>query len=247
MNQKNISSSRKEIRGTFIIQKDSLKKIYKILEENIGTEISISAECKDGIDHDYSSLEDIFLYDNLNKSKIINLTFRASNPNSYGSSYFRIYTKRTFGDEINYDIQLPRDQIYSVKKSLDDVIESTFPWFRILSKVNFIVLYFLGFLLLVLMGFVFELLGMYDEYRSNKENSNSNETNELVFWAYILGALFFSITIEKFKKILFNESYFLIGKQIDRHAITEKFRWFALTSFLAFLGVLAKSMINIGI
>ena len=209
-----------------VVSLSDLKKLFKLLEDRIGT-VTVSARCSDDMVREFDTWEEIASYDNPPSKKIIGLSIEAHNYNIEESVSIKYHDKShsdIYSSNISIDIRGKEDFCLDMKNRISGIVEQIKPWYSFLSHNNykmFIVSYI--FLYLIIRFLIYDNMVEY-----------INIDNIFIDALIIVSMIFFIlILLARLRSSFFPSSYFALGHGKERYKIADRVRWGIIISIAA--------------
>ncbi len=221
----------------FIVRRDDLDKIWKLLENRIGA-VDASAECSDDMVREFGDLKQLVSYDNPLTKKILKLSIQSRSGDWEKSADVSFSDDAWIGSHIDIHVKAPEQIGSEIKDKISDILDGTNPWYSVLTRIPISNVIFCVFL--------FAYLSMLI-YSSNKlnETPKGNSIEEIFFTLganiLLFGVLaLFSWATGKLWSRLFPVAFFPLGQEAHRYKVKEKIRWV----IIGVVGSLMASMIG---
>lgn len=223
------SQLRLEIKNAFSAFPEPLRKIHDLLGSQIG-KTTIKAECIDNVTRKFDNISELLKYENPKTKRIISLQLQAY------SDDFKKQAEVEFIDEsyfcgIKINIEAKDDLVTLLRSNLLDITSSLRPWYYVVNKIN---VYYISIILYVpfILGTIAVILPSIEDLEPSIQLS-------LAGWLTLLliSSLYFisAYLIQRFRALIFPSSTFLIGQEVQRIDILDKWRWGGVIAFLVSL------------
>lgn len=213
-----------ELSQAFVVGPDELKKLVELLQKRIG-KVSISADCIDKIQREFTTVKDLIDYENP-KSKRICRIYLDAREGFEKSATIAFRDSSSSGEGISLSISAREDVVLRLKDKILDVISGMFPWYspigqiKLMSPVGF-TLYLLAvplfFILILFLLFKLKLI----------PNLITREVSSLILLPSIGGIMF----LGRLLKWLFPSGIFAIGQGKSRFETLKRVKWGVVISF----------------
>ena len=196
----------------YVVRSSDLEKLYKLLEDRIGT-VTVSASCADDMKREFDNWEEVDSFDNPPSKKIISLSIRAINLNAEKHAF--IDFRNDSFTNMSIDIKGQEDFCLDMKSRALDIIDQVKPWYSLLSYDNF-------------SSYVIQWIMSYTCFRFvyyklfGDINVGIHITTSVLA---IITTLFVVIVVSRLRPFCFPSSYFAMGHGKERYKIAERVRW----------------------
>ena len=217
------------------VEKSDLKSIATLLQESVG-EITIEAECSDGIVRDFDNdIEKLLSYENLKSEQIRKISMRADSDYLSNPDGSRKFLSVNLGDEYytrraSVTIDGPEDFIRLCSSKIEKHIKEMKPWYSFLARIGYEFIPLIFFVPVYAYNRIFFHLYHYDV----NEEKVKNVSISIGIAVLILSLLFVCI------KYTCPKISFLIGKGENRYKFKERLRWFIIPSPFVILVTLVR-------
>ena len=230
----------------FVVRLADLQKLWKLLEDRIGT-VKTSLKCSDDIEREFDDLEELISYDNSPAKEAIELSIKSRTKDWQKSATIDFSHKEWSGSSIHIQIETSEQECLEVKDKIFDVLDGTKPWYSFLARADSFRLFeFLLLTSLVVSGYfsLSRLLGMSVTSKEIALGNFIHLFNLMVVLGIIGGAImiFTAKRLNKLRSWIFPVSCFAFGQGEQRYETKEKARWGII---IAFLVSLAASMVGL--
>ena len=209
-----------ELSQAFVVEPDELKKLVELLQKHIG-EVSISADCIDKIQREFTTIKDLIDYENP-KSKRICRIYLSARESFKKSATIAFRDSSSFSEGVSLSITAREDVVLRLKDKVLDVISGMFPWYSPIGRIK--LMSPIGFTLYLLGAFLFFVLILFLSFKLklipnlNEESQINSEVASLILLPSIGGSLF----LGRLLKWLFPSAVFTIGQGKSRF---ETLKW----------------------
>jgi hypothetical protein len=124
-----------ELRHAFIARKEDLRKLGKLLTERIG-ELSLNADCADGLNRKFSSVNELIDYENSKAKELTRLRMTARSEDYKKRAEIDLSSCRWRG--ISIRIEAREDVVGRLKESVLDVVSEMRPLYSWLHRHDFV-------------------------------------------------------------------------------------------------------------
>ena len=218
----------------FVLREQSVRKIWRILEEHIGA-VEAIARCADELVRTFGGVEELVDYENAASKRILSLELDAR------SNDRKISAELSFADHswgtIALELRGDESAVSQLKGQLDDVFEGLRPWYWRFSRVDFF--YIIG-------GAAFFMYALVNVYvqgkpRSQLELSWSKALLLTLAVISIIAAIGLAIFgLNRLRVRYFPLAVIATGQGQARYAQDETVRW---VIFVGFMVSLAASLV----
>lgn len=221
-----------------IVEAETLRKIALLLSGRFEN-LNISAECKGRLSCEFQSVDELIGYENTRGERLVKIGFWAyteiysnSARISFSASEFRTLDIDVTGDYS--DGPLLRD-------SMLKMVEGSRAWYWPIVKLNFFLL------ILGCMGIGYFALS---SYRLTLPKSNAPEA-PVHWWVVVLvpvimiGLPLIGLLTNRFRDIIFPSMIFLVGQEIGRHKVRERWQWISVGLIIAAMMSVMKFLIGL--
>ena len=207
-----------ELSQAFILGPDALKKLVELLEKHIGT-ISISADCTDNIQREFTTVKELIDYENPT-SKRIRRIYLSARKDFEKSATIVFRDSSSFSGGMSLSIAASEDVVLQLKDKILDIISGTRPWYNFLARSDvdtptgfaFYLLFFLG--VIILSTFVAFKFGLISD--SKEETKLGDQLSSFILFTYTIFAIVYFALFSKLLKWLFPSAVFTIGQGKSR-------------------------------
>ena len=210
----------------FVLRQDDLQKIWKLLENRIGT-VDASAECSDDMERVFDTWEELASYDNPPRKKITKLSVESHSDDR--EKYADVSFSAQESEGIRIWIRASEQLGSEIKDKISDILDGTKPWYSFLARENSL----LFLILTVVVVFLSRLL----------ETLETLAVKILVTipLGIIMGLIARRLVEPWFW--LFPVGYFALGQGEHRYEIGEKVRWGIVIAFVVSFAASMASLI----
>lgn len=225
----NVSYS-EELSQAFVIEPDELKKLVELLQKRIG-EVSISADCIDKIQREFTTLKELIDYENPNSKRICRI-YLSARSNDYSKSATIIFrdSVSSFSGGISLSITAREDVVSRLKDKILDIVAHTRPWYNALTRSfdlanikHWIVYILFVFLVFSLIGFLAFKFGLISDDKEGIELRDQIRAF-ITFPSIIFLIVCFTFLSKPFKW-LFPSGVFTIGQGKSRFETLKRVQW----------------------
>ncbi len=124
----------------FVVGTDELKKLVELLQKRIG-EVSISADCIDNIQREFTTVKDLMNYENPESKRVCRIYLSAHNGFEKSATIAFRDSYSPFSGGISVSIAAREDVVLRLKDKILNIIAGTRPWYNILvcfDSVNYL-------------------------------------------------------------------------------------------------------------
>lgn len=118
----------------FVVGPDELKKLVELLQKRIG-EVSISADCIDNIQREFTTVKDLIDYENP-KSKRICRIYLSAREGFEKSATIAFRDSSSFSGGVSLSITAREDVVLRLKDKILDIVAGTRPWYNSLARLD---------------------------------------------------------------------------------------------------------------
>lgn len=231
-----------ELSQAFVVGPDELKKLVELLQKRIG-KVSISADCIDKIQREFSTVKELIDYENP-KSKRICRIYLSARSEDYSKSSTIAFRDSSFSGGVSLSITAREDVVLRLKDKMLDIVAGTRPWYNPLAPFDFTkithwIVYLLFFsVVVILIRFLASKFGLISDDKEGIElRAQVDVFIRLSSFIFII--LCFTFLSKPFKW-LFPSGVFTIGQGRSRH---ETLKWIQGSVAIAFAVSLAAGLV----
>ena len=223
-----------ELSQAFVVGPDELKKLVELLEKRIGT-VSISADCIDNIQREFTTVKDLIDYENP-KSKMICRIYLSASEDFGKSATIAFRDSSSFSGGVSLSITAREDVVLRLKDKIFDIVAGTRPWYNPLTRffdlanikhwIVYILFVFVVITLTALMAFKF---GFISDSKEGIERRN--EVRLFITFPSIIFLIVCFTFLSKPFKWLFPLAVFTIGQGESRFETLKRVQWGVVISF----------------
>ncbi len=218
-----------DIQQPFIAHKDDLRKIGKLLSERIG-ELSLNADCADGLNRKFASINALVEYENSKTKELVRLRMVAHSSDHKKRAEVDLSGSTWRG--ISIHIQAREDVVGRLKESLLDTISEMRPMYAWLHRYDFL---FVAIGTQILIGLIpAGLLATGIIQMPQSSTIAARELAQAVLIGLISPAFAFLLgtVVNRFRDTLFPKAIFAVGSAERRLAKLEKLQMSVIVGFL---------------
>ena len=223
-----------ELSQAFVVGPAELKKLVELLQKRIG-KVSISADCIDKIQREFTTVKDLIDYENP-KSKRICRIYLSAREGFEKSATIAFRDSSSFSGGVSLSITAREDVVLRLKDKILDIVEGTRPWYNALTRFfdvanikHWIVYILFAFLVFILIGFLALKFGLISDDKEGIEFRNQVRVF-ITFPSVIFLIVCFTFLSKPFKR-LFPSGVFTIGQEKSRFKGLKRFQWGVVISF----------------
>ena len=220
----------------FVLSSDDVKRLHELL----GGNVEMQANCNDGVNREFESIEELLQYDNETSRKIIDLEFRMRHYKKEDSfsSHIKFCSEKSNTIQPNGEIRIfisgPEDKVMKLYDKIKVSMKTYRPWYSFVARFSMTHANFLSFSTIFLLV-VFAVVKFYSEETSIKMlakqiNLDIDSVNFLTFFLVFFIVLIFPYSWNLAKMILrvrhwiFSSSTITIGHQAKIEENIDKWR-----------------------
>jgi len=219
----------------FVVRPIDITTIWSILTQSVG-QVTANAQCRDNMEREFQSAEQLNAYDNASSRAIRVLSIRARSKDreitaslNFGSSY---------SDRIRVSLDGPEDALIIIRDRLYALFADMKPWYGLICRIDF---FYVIWPLLVFMSIM--VLAMSDSPRPSRALSFGEALKATgiatIFFVGVGGAIW---GLNRLRRRFFPEVVFAIGRGAERYDFDENIRWVVIIGFV--LSVLASLLVS---
>jgi hypothetical protein len=235
------ASSSDRLTHSFVVGDSQLRKVCGFLINLIGN-LSIEAQCSDGINRQFSSVDELIQYENPASKQITQLTIAARSDEYEKSADIRF---NFVGMQmILIDISASEEEVSRLRSDVADVIAGTKPWFSAIARLDFpgaFVVIYGALLALLMVAAAVGLLG--DGGESSEIDNRTHVIAQLFYFGTPLVLMGLGSCFNRLREKIFPYGTYLIGQGVERHRTLEKVRWTIVIGF--FVSFLAGALVSL--
>lgn len=207
-----------ELSQAFVVGPDELKKLVDLLQERIG-KVSISADCIDKIQREFTTVKDLIDYENPKLKRICRI-YLSAREGFEKSATITFRDSSPFSGGISLSITAREDVVLRLKDKMLDIVAGTRPWYNLLARFDSatltgLVFYFLFFLIgIILSTFIAFKFGLISD--SKEEMELGDQLEALIFLTSIIFPIVYFAFLSKLLEWLFPLGVFIIGQGKSR-------------------------------
>lgn len=212
------------LKQAFVVGPSELKKLTNLLQDSIG-EVRIAAGCADGISREFETVDSLIEYENPKAKEIRDVRLFAVTQHSGVDSLVMVDLGRSFrGVDINFTGS--EDIVSRLKEKTLDIIEGIRPWYNVLSRINF------GLVFVILFGIAWPQLA-----RRYESVISENMMISIILGGLIILPLYIILWFggNKLGDYLFPHAVFTIGQGESRFKHKERVQWSVVIGFIVSL------------
>lgn len=218
-----------ELRQAFIAQKGDLRKLGKLLTERIG-KLSLNADCADGLNRKFASIEELIDYDNSKSKELIRLRMSAKSEDYKQRAEFDLSGSSWRG--ISIRIEASEDVVGRLKESVLDVVSEMRPMYSWLHRHDF-VLVALGIQILIgLIPGVLLAIGIVSIPKNASFSVHGGIQAAIIGLIAPGFAILLGTIVNRFRDQIFPRAVFAIGHAERRLARLERLQLSVVVGFL---------------
>lgn len=210
----------------FVVGPDELKKLVELLQKRIG-EVSISADCIDNIQREFTTVKDLMDYENPKSKRICRIYLSAHDDFSKSATVaFRDSYSPSDGG-ISVSIAAREDVVLRLKDKILSIIAGTQPWYNIIAcfdSFNYLLFFPIVFGLSIFIAVKISAVKM--ELEDQFISFISLTSIIFVIFSIMYFAFFF-----KLLKWLFPSGIFTIGQGKSRFETLKRIQWSVAIAF----------------
>ena len=214
-----------EAKHAFVLRPPQVQKLWATLERYIGHAKAV-ALCTDGVERNFTEINDLLSYENSRARAISELTLTAisANRESRGSiSFGGRYSTTISGSALG-----PEESVISCRQALEDTIDGCRPWFSPIVRFDLIDVVWVGFM------FSFLVLSLM---AGESKKSQPMSLDKALFSALIVVGVLAVIALVVFglhrlQRRYFPYKTFALGEGESRFAVDENIRWVVIVGFV---------------
>ncbi len=218
----------------FVAGPDELKKLVELLQKRIG-EVSISADCIDNIQREFTTVKALIDYENPTSRKIFRI-YLTAHEGFEKSATIAFRDSSSFSGGVSLSITAREDIVLRLKDKILDIVEGTRPWYNPLTRFfdvanikHWIVYILLVFSMVILIGFLAFKFGLISDDKEGIE-LRDQVRGFIIFPSFIFLFVCFAFLSKPFK-CLFPLAVFTIGQGKSRFKSLKRVQWGVVISF----------------
>ena len=226
-----------ELSQAFVIGPNELKKLVDLLQKHIG-KVSISADCIDNIQREFSTVKELIDYENP-KSKRIGRIYLNAREGFEKSSTIAFRDSSSFSGGVSLSITAREDVVVQLKDKIFDIVEGTRPWynplthFDLTTPAGFFSYFFFLVVVIILSTFIAFKCGLISA--STKGMELSDQLGTFIFLTSIIFMILYFTFLSKLFKWLFPPGVFTIGQGNSRFETVKRVQWGVIIAFMVSL------------
>ena len=213
----------KTIDTPYLFSMDTASAIFTLLKGKVG-EVEISASCEDDITRLFDSVKELEAYENPKGRRIVSIDFTAASE-CYKKRASISFTESKYYSSISIRATAREDAIIRLRNSFLEIVEHCRPWYSFLHRIDFwVVMLAVSFVVAVTsMILLVFLAGSVSLPRDFKLAGLLKP----ILGGFVLGGTLIGSThlLTLTRDRLFPRAMFLVGYEIERHSLLEKWRW----------------------
>ena len=227
----------------FVVRSSDLEKLWKVLEDHIGT-VTVSVECLDDVKREFNDLKELLSYDNSPARRIVSLSVE-SELDDWEKEAQIVFSSSPSRYAISIKIKGPERVDSGVKDKIFDILEGLKPWYFFLAPRASSFDHMASFWAYILIGacVYFGLFFVWVELTKKFVSLDSfSEPNRGLFVVSVLVIpALLMLTLNELRVRIFPLGSFALGQGERRYDTREKVRWGIL---LGSAGALATSLLS---
>ncbi len=222
-----------ELSQAFVVGPEELKKLVEPLQKHIG-KISISTDCMDNIQREFSTVKELIDYENP-KSKRIRRIYLSARSDDYLKSATIAFRDSSFGGGVSLSITAREDAVLRLKDKMWDIVAGTRPWYNLLARFDSgtltgLVFYFF---LIILSTFIAFKFGPISDFKEEMELED--QLTVFILFTSVIFSMVCLVFFSKLLKWLFPLGIFAVGQGISRYETLEQIQWCVVIPFIVSL------------
>ena len=224
-----------ELSQAFVVGPEELKKLVEPLQKHIG-KISISTDCMDNIQREFSTVKELIDYENPKSKRIRRIYLSARSDDYLKSATIAFRDSSSFSGGVSLSITAREDIVLRLKDKILDIVEGTRPWYNPLTRFfdvanikHWIVYILLVFSMVILIGFLAFKFGLISDDKEGIE-LRDQVRGFIIFPSFIFLFVCFAFLSKPFK-CLFPLAVFTIGQGKSRFKSLKRVQWGVVISF----------------
>ena len=217
-----------ELPQAFVVGPEELKKLVDQLQKRIG-EISISADCIDNIQREFSTVKDLIDYENPKSKRICRIYLSARSEDYSKSATIAFRESPSFSGGVSLNITAREDVVVRLKDKILDIVEGTCRWYNPLTRFDLAsathwgIYWLFVFAVIILIGFLAFKFGLISDDKEGIERRDQIRAF-IMFPSFIVVILCFTFLSKPFKW-LFPSGVFTIGQGKSRFETLKRVQW----------------------
>jgi len=226
-----------ELSQAFVVGPEELKKLAELLQKRIG-EVSISADCTDKIQREFSTVEELIDYENP-KSKRIGRIYLSAREGFEKSSTIAFRDSSSFSEGVSISITASEDVVVQLKDKMLDIVAGTRPWYNLLARFDSATL--TGFVFYLLLLVVVIILGTFIAFKfgfisdSKEEIEFGDQLEAVISVTSVIFSIVYFVYFPKLLKWIFPSGVFTIGQEKSRFETLKRVQWSVVIAFMVSL------------
>ena len=227
-----------ELSQAFVVGPDELKKLVDLLQERVG-KVSISADCIDKIQREFSTVKELIDYENPKSKRISRIYLSARSDDYSKSATIAFRDSSSFSGGVSLSITAREDVVLRLKDKILDIVAGTRRWYSPLATFDFTkiihwIVYFLFFFVVVIsIAFLAFKFGLISDDKEGIEIRDQVRVF-ITFPSFIFFIVCFTFLSKPFKW-LFPSGVFMIGQGRSRYETLERIQWCVVIAFMVSL------------
>ena len=217
----------------FVVGPDELKKLVELLQKQIG-EVSISADCIDNIQREFTTVKDLIDYENP-KSKRICRIYLSAREGSEKSATIAFRDSSSLSGGVSLSITAREDVVLRLKDKILDIVEGTRRWynpltlFDLTSATRWGIYFVFICVVFILIGFIAFKFGLISDSKVGIELRD--QVRVFITLPSLIFILVCFAFLSKPFKWLFPLGVFTIGQGEARFETLKRVQWGVVISF----------------
>ena len=222
-----------ELSQAFVVGPDELKKLVELLQNRIG-KVSISADCIDKIQREFTTVKDLIDYENP-KSKRICRIYLSAREGFEKSATIAFRDSSSFSGGVSLSITAREDVVLRLKDKMLDIVAGTRPWYNLLAHSDLatptgFVFYFLFLLVVIVLStFIAFKFGLISDSKEGMEFED--QLRSFILLTCIIFPIVYFTFFSKLLKWLFPSGVFTIGQGESQFETLKRVQWGVVISF----------------
>lgn len=222
-----------ELSQAFVVGPNELKKLVELLQKRIG-KVSISADCIDKIQREFTTVKDLIDYENPQSKRICRI-YLSAREGFEKSATIAFRDSSSFSGGVSLSITAREDVVLRLKDKMLDIVEGTRPWYNLLARSDLatpsgLIFYFLFFLVVsVLSTFIAFKFGLISN--SKEETEFEDQLGAFISLTSIIFVIVYFTFFSKVLKWLFPLAVFTIGQGKSQFKSLKRVQWGVVISF----------------
>ena len=218
----------------FVVGPDELKKLVELLQKRIG-EVSISVNCIDNIQREFTTVKDLIDYENPKSKRICRIYLSARSEDYAKSSTIAFRDSSSFSGGVSLSITAREDVVLRLKDKILDIVKGTRQWYNPFTSFDFTSIthwgiYFLFIcVVVILIGFLAFKFGLISDDKEGIE-LRDQVSGFILFPSFIFIIVCVTFLSKPFKW-LFPSAVFTIGQGQSRFETLKRVQWGVVISF----------------